>query len=549
MGMPFMESKLSELIGLKEVLQGLQVLTSYGKAVKEELRPFLPEEGDRITKALDNLAFFKEALDSRLELQLLLKNNLSQFKDIRGTLKRLEGGEALNIIEFFEIKAQLMEMSELQSIIQNSRLKQMEALKLLSIEEVIKLLDPEGTGLKTFYLYDSYDENLKVIRKEKKDLEEEITKEKNRIKEIISQETQLKPKLNGEIIVDKQDKDKIRRLMESPWVFLSSESFRSLVFRVKSSSLLDELNSKLLLVKSIEEDYEQEVRQRLTQQLKIYGEAIHQNIKVVGELDFLFGKYLLNKRIDGVRPKLVEGPYLQIEGGRHPIVERTLRSKNQDFTPIDITLKSGVTLITGANMGGKTVILKLIALTTIMAQMGLYVPAKRAYIGPVSFIHFSIGDQQSLEAGLSTFGAEIFYLKNTLHRVEEGGLILMDELARGTNPTEGYAISKGIMEFLKDKPTISVITSHFDGLCRVKDINHLQVVGLKMDLIAEDKDKIVKQQQAEGFLEEYMDYRLQPVSNGKAVPKDAIFVAKLLGLKDEIIQEAERAIKPLGEGE
>lgn len=543
----FIDSKLPKLIGLNDVLQGLQVMTPYGKTAKEALRPFLPQEGNLIRKALDDLTFFKEVLDLKPDLQLLLKNSLSQLKDIRGTIGRLKEGESLNVIEFFEIKAQMMELKELETILNGSKLKDMKALQLHSVDEVIKLLDPEATGIKTFYLYDSYDENLKVIRRELKEIEDKINEEKNRIKEIISRETGLKPKLSGELIVDKSHTQLIDKLLVSSMLMLSSESFRSLVFRVKASPLLDELNTKLLLTKSLEEDFEQEVRQKLTHQLKAYVDGISNNILIIGEMDLLLGKYLLNKRINGVRPKLVDGPHIEIKEGRHPVVERALAIKGRSFTPIDISLKPGVTLITGANMGGKTVVLKLTALITIMAQMGLYVPAEAAVVGPIAFIHFSIGDQQSLEAGLSTFGGEIVYLKDILKRVDEGGLILMDELARGTNPTEGYGISKGIIEYLKDKSTISVITSHFDGLCRINGINHLQVVGLKREIIEANKEKLLENQQTEGFLEEYMDYRLQPQQNTREVPKDAIFVAKLLGLQKEIVDEAERSIRILRE--
>ncbi len=122
-----------------------------------------------------------------------------------------------------------------------------------------------------------------------------------------------------------------------------------------------------------------------------------------------------------------------------------------EYTPISIELKEGVSCITGANMGGKTVSLKLVGLLTTMAQHGLLVPAKKMVLGLNNFIKASIGDIQSTEKGLSTFGGEIKLIQEAIELSDKKGLILIDELASGTNPEEGYALSKAIVEYLLRK--------------------------------------------------------------------------------------------------
>ena len=121
------------------------------------------------------------------------------------------------------------------------------------------------------------------------------------------------------------------------------------------------------------------------------------------------------------------------------------------------------------------------------------------------------------------------------------GLILIDELARGTNPMEGYAITLAIVEYLNKKEGITVLTTHFDRVTGNRDIKHLQVVGLStfdfsknnMDDV-EDKLKI---------LNKYMDYRLVEVSNFTEVPKDAINIAEIMGLPKEIVNKAAETVK------
>ncbi len=102
-------------------------------------------------------------------------------------------------------------------------------------------------------------------------------------------------------------------------------------------------------------------------------------------------------------------------------------------------------------MGGKTVTLRLVGMLSAMAQMGLYVPAEAMEFSMRDFIFISMGDAQDADMGLSTFGAEIVKISDVVERADKDGLILIDELARGTNPKEGYAISKAIINYLKSK--------------------------------------------------------------------------------------------------
>jgi DNA mismatch repair ATPase MutS len=117
------------------------------------------------------------------------------------------------------------------------------------------------------------------------------------------------------------------------------------------------------------------------------------------------------------------------------------------------------------------------------------------------------------------------------------GLLLIDELARGTNPVEGYALSKGIIDFFKKKKMMTIISTHFDGLAD-DGLKHYQVKGLKEINETLDVETI----------DEHMDYRLIPVQSNKRVPKDALNIAKLLGLEEEILRSAEKYLLKGSEG-
>lgn len=529
-------------IGLKYLLMKLPTQTPYGKEVKENMNPYLPNNIQDLRKALRDLRIFLQQVQKDYLLLRGIKNHLGDFKDIRGSFYRAQEGEVLTEVEFFEIKKQLMTMEKLRKFLLSYAID-IEDFYLLSMEEVVKILDPEDTGVATFYIYDDYSKELKDLRKKKREMEEVIFSINRKNKEKIFTETGVKPKINGEIVVLKEKEEQLKKLLDCENVYQTAESFSQVIFKMKPTTELMKLQEEMDHLKLLEEEEEFRIRQMLSKIIGDNAKAILKNIEHIGKIDFVMGKAILALQMKAVEPEIVEEPYLHFQEGRHVIVEEKLNSQGIKYMPVDITLQKGVTLITGANMGGKTITLKMIALLTAMAQLGLYVPAKKAIVGPVSFIYYSSGDQQSEEKGLSTFGAEIEGLKHIIDRAEEEGLILIDELARGTNPLEGYSISKGVLEYLKNKPSISVVTTHFDGLNRIKGIKHLQVVGLKNLSVESLKEELQNTRGYKGVLEKFMDYRLEEMKEEVNGPKDAIMIAKLMGLKDEIIEEAQKSLK------
>jgi dsDNA-specific endonuclease/ATPase MutS2 len=154
--------------------------------------------------------------------------------------------------------------------------------------------------------------------------------------------------------------------------------------------------------------------------------------------------------------------------------------------------------------------------------------------GMMDFIYISCGDEQSVDLGLSTFGAEIKGIIEVIGKAESKGLILMDELARGTNPSEGFAISYAIIDYLMKKVCISVVTTHLEGLER-DGVKHLQVKGLN-DI---DFDNIKDYED----ISEHMDYSLLEVKGENRKPHDAIKISKIMGMPEEIIKNAENIMR------
>ncbi|MCC5912095.1 MAG: DNA mismatch repair protein MutS [Clostridiaceae bacterium] len=537
----FITTEIQEEIGLKQVLQKLPVQSPYGKDAKENIKPYLMEDLEALKGILTDLRVFLKTMEQDSQLTRGLKRILGELKDIKGSIYRAKAGEILSEVEFFEIKKQMIAMEKLRKFILNYKM-QIAYFKLAPMKEIVKVLDPEETGMETFYIYDVYSEVLIDIRKQKRQTENIIHQKNKILKEEVYKKTGVKPKLNGEIIVLKEDQQLLEKFVDYDKVYQTAENFRSFIFKVKPSEDLKTMKAQIEDLKQLEEEEEFKIRKRLSKTIGNHAEAILNNIDFIGKIDFTMGKAILALQTKAVEPQIVDYPKVAIKGGRHVVVEEKLKCQGSDYTPIDVNLDRGVTLITGANMGGKTITLKMMALLTAMTQLGLYPPAEEVILGPVAFIYFSSGDQQSAENGLSTFGAEIQGLKEVIERAEDTGLILIDELARGTNPIEGYGISKGVIQYLKKKPSLTVITTHFDGLGAIEAIHHLQVVGLKNVSLEILRKELEDKRNHKGLLEKHMDYRLEEKRGEATAPKDAIMVAKLMGLTEEILTEAKKAI-------
>lgn len=272
---------------------------------------------------------------------------------------------------------------------------------------------------------------------------------------------------------------------------------------------------------------EEKIRGELSKKLLMFSEQLLDSIDKIGYIDFTLSKIEQNKNLNLVKPKI--GDFTKYEGIFNPKVLNHLKEKNREYQKIDIDLGKGISVITGANMSGKTLTLKNLALSQYLCQLGFYVPAFSATIKIVEKIHLVMGDFQSIESGLSSFAGEMLLVNNIVKEAKNGEniLVLIDELARTTNPQEGQAIVKSVIGILKDKKIIGVVTTHYDKIGN--NVNRLRVKGLKEN----DLPKNI----TEKNIEEFIDYSLIKDEIDK-VPEEALTIGKLLGIDDEIIDRA-----------
>lgn len=482
--MRFIDDKSLERLGFTKLLNKVEPLSPYGNEKLKKLKIYARGEEEELANEFNKMEKFIEFSSSNRDLIRNAEISIHKMKNIRTILNNCLKGNILDDVDFFELKIQGILMQELNSYIKSFP-EEFSQYCLHDIEEIIDVLDPDKERIPTFYIYDSYSEVLKGIRTQKKSVETKIFATKD-----IEQKTQLK-------------QQRLNILVE-------------------------------------EEKEELKIREELTKTIFKYSERYLENIEKIADLDFLMAKVRFAIKYEGIKPKIASDFEIDGKGLVNIEVKEMLKSKGKSFTPIDIKLKSGVTVITGANMGGKSVALKTITENLLLFNCGFFVIAKEASFPIVDFVFFISDDMQDISKGLSTFGAEIVKLKEVNIFLDKGkGFIVFDEFARGTNPKEGQKFVKALAQYLNANDSISIITTHFDGVAS-KEMNHYEVVGLKNVDFSKLKRKINITTNSMSLIQDYMDFRLEK-SEDSEVPKDALNIAKLIGINERfaniILQE------------
>ncbi|HZW02987.1 MAG TPA: DNA mismatch repair protein MutS, partial [Anaerolineaceae bacterium] len=231
------------------------------------------------------------------------------------------------------------------------------------------------------------------------------------------------------------------------------------------------------------------------------------------------------------RPVLCDDTTLEVRDGRHPVVERSLRGER--FVPNDAVFEDGerVRIITGPNMSGKSTFLRQVALITLMAQIGSFVPASEARIGLVDRIFTRIGAQDEIHAGQSTFMVEMVETAMILNNATPRSLLILDEIGRGTSTYDGLSIAWAVVEYIHNHPRLrarTLFATHFHELTQLADL--LPGIRNYNVAVSEADNQVV-------FL-----HKIVP---GGADRSYGIHVAQLAGLPRSVIQRANEILRQL----
>ena len=467
---------------MQYALETLHGCSPFGQEKIRRLRFYTPAERAELEEELYNV---QQAADHAEELKGVYDKIcilLCQMKDIRNSIRRCRDGEVPDHVELFEIKGYLQRLESLLPLYrQISDTAPLRGLAFHDPKPALDILDPDNTRSRGFYIPDSMTERLRQIRRSKKELEEKL-------------------------------------------------------HEAKTDAQKDELRLQRTRICAEEESEETKIRRDMGARLAPLAEAMLADAESAGRLDFIIQKALFAVRYGGVMPQITDGT-LELTEMVNPELCDLLSEQGRSFVPVSISLDRGATVITGANMGGKSVAMKTVALNVLLMQAGFLVCAKEAKMPLFESVLMLFEDMQSIQSGLSGFGSEIVQFQKALAQVEQGySLFLLDEFARGTNPDEGAVIVQAVTKYLNGVNAISLLTTHYD---KVADCGkaHYQIIGLRdIDPEAIRRELAVSGEDGIRVIARHMNYGLYRVEGRSDCPRDALNICRMLSLKPEILR-------------
>src|SRR2546428_6125880 len=227
-----------------------------------------------------------------------------------------------------------------------------------------------------------------------------------------------------------------------------------------------EANNQLVQLAEDEAAEIARILRELTEKLQMVRGPLLAAAETIAEVDSVFARARFARDFDAAMPEFSETNELRLEGARHVVLEDKLRRENRAIVPMTLSLggEERVLVISGPNTGGKTVALKTTGMAALAAQSGIPVAGQRAVLPIFDRVLVDIGDEQSIEADLSTFSAHMLNLKTMLEAATPNSLVLVDEMGTGTAPEEGAALAVALLDEFRAKNCIVLATTHHDRL-------------------------------------------------------------------------------------
>ena len=456
--------------------------------------------------------------------RLFKKGGISfgSVKDIRGTLKRLTVGSALNAPELLSVCSLLENTGRVKAYSRSDRDDGMTD-SLDGMFAALEPLTPLSTEIRRCILSedeisDDASSTLRQIRRSIKATNDRIH---TQLSSLVA--GSARNYLQDSVITMRDGRYcipvKAEYKGQVPGMIHDQSATGSTLF-IEPMAVV-KLNNDIRELELKEQKEIEVILASLSQQVAAELEAIHADLSIMVQLDFIFARAALAMDMNASEPVFNTEGRIRLRQARHPLIYK------KKAVPIDIRLGDDFDLlvVTGPNTGGKTVSLKTVGLLTMMGQSGLHIPAlDRSELALFREVYADIGDEQSIEQSLSTFSSHMTNVVSFLKSADQDSLVLFDELGAGTDPTEGAALAIAILSHLHEQGIRTMATTHYSEL----KIYALSTPGVENACCEFDVETLRP------------TYRLLIGVPGKS---NAFAISSKLGLPDFIIDKAKEQIR------
>lgn len=503
--------------------------------------------GSRLLKDwLEGPLIEKEKIDSRLDRVSALHDDPVGLTEIREVLSGIRDMERIAskitttgavVMDLIALKNSAESLNALKDTIESLRLPLIseDFADFDTLEDLEKLIDESiqepGGEVKRF----SKEPKIKEGYNEELDRHRDMTENgKDYLMQIEASEREktgisnLKVKYNkvfGYFIeVSNGKKDLVPERYIRKQTLVNSERY----FTEELKKTEDEINQAQDKLEILEAELFQEILEKIKQNVP----RIMKAAKTTAELDAYAGLADLALEENYVRPEITEDDVLEIEGGRHPVVEKMTGRASFISNNTHLSPEKFLVLLTGPNMAGKSTYIRQVALITLLAQAGSFVPAKRAVVGIRDRIFTRVGASDDLATGQSTFMVEMTEVSNILRNATKKSLVILDEIGRGTSTFDGVSIAWAISEDLEKRGISTLFATHYHELTELDE--KLKGVVNYSIAVEETKDGVAF---------------LRKVRPGAADQSYGIEVAKLAGFPKRVTDRAQQILDKLEENQ
>jgi DNA mismatch repair protein MutS2 len=521
----------AELLGFDWLVNAVAPVSPYGARLFSELVPFRPGSEAAAESRARRLAEIADVLHP--DRVAAARSLLQQLPDIVGVIARASMGEMLDDPAFFELR-QFCEMLErVDASLAAGALVQPIANE--ATRAVSEALAPGRSEAQGFYLADAFDAELAAARAAYAQAQAELNAARGRENESVARELARDEIAGSEFIVMRSD---LRgalpagvRVVREAATYL----FCALEYGESSRSALERSEAAFSLVAALEE----RARLSLSAIVREHATGLGAAAGALGELDVTIGAVHFSRGHRCTAPAVTGEPALTFEQARFLPLEAELTVAGRRYVPIDLDLR-GAAVLTGPNMGGKSLALQTSGFLALCTAFGLPVPAVRARVGLFDQIAWlGTGLQERTGGLLSSFARELMGLQEILARSAPRLLIFVDEFARTTTPHEGKALVVALTERLRQSNACALVATHLQGVAAAAGVAHFAVRGLKGIRTPPAARNLHEALEA---LAASMDYTIANVSVDDVPDADAIALAELLGLDSEFVKAAYRAL-------
>jgi DNA mismatch repair protein MutS2 len=444
---------------LKEFLS-LESFTTWGKELCLDLEPHTEK------------ALIRELLAETDEAASLIQARTALatqgLPELRETTQRLSAGAALSVRELLDVRNTLRLSRAAKNSLSLLETATFPALtkfipQLHALENLVRSIDDAIDD--SVQVRDSASTKLGALRREVHRIDVQIKEELTRIihSSTLSKSLQepLYTQRGGRYVLPVQ-----ASMRQNIPGIVHDSSASGLTVYVEPMAVLELANR--MRMRETEIEYEiARILEELTSAASKHSGEIESSYRTMIELDFIFARARLALKYNGTLPGISEDGVLDFKAARHPLLILQEKSAVSSVVPNDLKLggEHRTLVITGPNTGGKTVLLKTVGLLSLMVRAGLLLPVSSGSQAVIfSNISADIGDEQSLEQSLSTFSSHMQNIVEIVRNAHQGSLLLLDEVGAGTDPREGAAIARAVLERLNESGAITITTTHFGEL-------------------------------------------------------------------------------------